>query len=892
MNTDFFQISPVSIAPLAELMFSLVITLYFLSVREKTFDTRLITVYSCITTCMFALNFVTTATLQSAYGPEVEKLQYIIVACLSSFTILFAYLFGGNPFKKEMAASFSVLLLLFAVALYRDKIGYPHILPVYVLTAFIVITVFLRKARRSVQSDTSAGSTFAREALAYRGFAICFLFYLLINLTASLGAAGVIPPAWWMLIVQVFIYAFLFTFFISYLNYTGATVSFVTRVAAVLLYFNLMILGALGLVLFGVEMPGESGRSALNILAVLIPVSTLAIVIFVPLFLRRNLLKPLRRVLEGMKRVDAGDLSQEVAVTTNDEIGTLTENFNRMTGSLRIYASQMESLVAERTRELSSRQEKLENTLKELEETQQKLKKATEQKNRFFDNITHELKTPLTLILAPVEHLAASPSMKGKNDLQAIRLIDRNAKNLLTLVNQLLDLSKIESGELTIRETPGIISRVTGRIVNDFLLLAGQKDVDIRYENLIPDGPVLFDHERWGQITGNLLSNAIKFCRPGGIVHVSTQLSADMQAVLTVSDTGIGIPATELNHIFDRFYQVENSQSDNQSGTGLGLALVRDLCTLMHGKIEVHSRPGKGTTFTVGIPVSVHSSSPVRLLAEDALIRQEVPEYSDITIHENFPERRENPLPLLLIVEDNKELLDFLCMLFTGQYRVLTAANGKSGLEVAEKELPDVVISDVMMPELDGFGFLKALKENMATSHIGVVLLTAKSDDRSRIEGFVSGADQYLYKPFYPAELKLRVRNLLNTQEKTRLHFKRYLTGESVPLPSTSDIFVKKFLDLVEENLDNPGLHPEMLASEMAMSVRTLSRKISLLTGLTPAALIRNYRLKKAAAMLLSGKTVADAAYDTGFENPSYFSTAFKAHFHQTPKEYRQRAEG
>ncbi|MCD8539649.1 MAG: helix-turn-helix domain-containing protein [Leadbetterella sp.] len=384
----------------------------------------------------------------------------------------------------------------------------------------------------------------------------------------------------------------------------------------------------------------------------------------------------------------------------------------------------------------------------------------------------------------------------------------------------------------------------------------------------------------------------MKFCREGGVVNVSTHLSEDMQAVLTVSDTGIGIPENELEYIFDRFYQAENSQAENPGGTGLGLALVKELCHLMHGKIEVCSHPGKGTTFTVQIPVSVPSSCPVKVMPADAVIRPEPPEYFPGTGQETleeYPEnRQQNQLPLLLIVEDNRELLDFLSMMFTGQYRVLTASNGKAGWQTAEKELPDVVISDVMMPELDGFGFLKMLKENLSTSHIGVILLTAKTDDRSRIEGFISGADQYLYKPFYPAELKLRVRNLLNIQEKTRQHFKRYLSEDRVPLPAISDLFVQKIFDLIEQNLDNPQLYTEMLASEMAMSVRTLTRKISLLTGLTPAALIRNYRLKKAAALLLSGKTVADAAYDTGFENPSYFSTAFKAYFHRTPKEYRR----
>lgn len=697
-----------------------------------------------------------------------------------------------------------------------------------------------------------------------------------------------------VLLVQVFIYAYLFSFLISYLNYSSAPVSFVIRLEGVLLYINLMVLGALGLLLYGVDMPDESGRRALKMLAVLIPVTTLGIIIFVPLFFRRNLLKPLRLVLDGMKRVDAGDLSKDVLVTTNDEIGALTESFNRMTGSLRVYTSQMESLVSERTADLHSRQKKLEGALKELEETQYQLKKATEQKNRFFDNITHELKTPLTLILAPVENLSASSSLSGEADRKAIRLIDRNAKHLLSLVNQLLDLSKIESGELVIRETPGIISAVTGTVVNDFRMLASQKGVTIRYENLVPDGSVLFDQERWEQIAGNLLSNAIKFCADGGIVSVITHLSEDAQAVLTVSDTGIGIPENEIKNIFDRFYQADASQGANHTGTGLGLALVRELCHLMHGTIEVQSQLGKGSLFTVRIPVRIPAQCPVRVLNPESNYIQKADngfntEKSITPDAENLRKknRPENKSPLLLIVEDNKELLDFLCMLFAGQYRVLTAMNGKEGLLLAGKELPDVVISDIMMPEMDGFGFLKALKEDIRTSHIGVILLTAKSNDKSRIEGFISGADQYLYKPFYPAELKLRLRNLLLSQERTRQHFKRHFIESDQP--AASDPFVKKLFELIEANLDNHLLSPEMLASEMAMSVRTLTRKLTSLTGLAPAALVRDYRLKKACAMLLSGKTVSEAAYTTGFENPSYFSTAFKAHFHQTPKEFQRK---
>ncbi len=894
MDINVFQISPVSIAPLAELMFSLVITIYFFSVRNKTFETWLVTIHSCIATCMFALNFITTATLQSEYGPGIEKIQYITIACLSLFNVLFAYLFGGNPFKKEMAIAFFLLLLLFGTALYFDKIAFPYTLPVYMLTAGIIIAVFLRKARRSLLTTTQGVYKLAREAIAYRGFALCFFFYLAVNIIASFGVAGWIPASWWMLIVQVFIYAYLFSFLISYLNYSAAPVSFVTRLEGVLLYIHLMVLGALGLLLYGVEIPDAAGRRALKVLAILIPVTTVGVLILVPLFFRKNLLKPLRSILEGMRRVDAGDLSGDVPVTTNDEIGALTESFNRMTTSLRQYALQMENLVAERTAELSARQRTLENTLYELEQTQQQLKKATEQKNRFFDNITHELKTPLTLILAPLEHLSASPSLTEETDLRAIRLIDRNAKNLLTLVNQLLDLSKIESGELTIRETPGIISAVTGMVVNDFLILAMQKRVSINYENLIPDGPVLFDHERWEQIAKNLLSNAIKFTQQGGTVTVSTHLSEDSQVVLTVSDSGTGIKESELENIFDRFYQVAQTKPENHAGTGLGLALVRELCNLMNGKIDVDSQEGTGSVFTVRIPVKL--ASPVHYLNQDkSFIEAESviphPHKESVTKQENSERQHAKNWPLLLIVEDNKELLDFLCMLLDSQYKILTAANGREGLQIATKELPDIVISDVMMPELDGIGFLKALKSDIRTSHIGVILLTAKSDDRSRMEGLMTGADQYLQKPFYPTELKLRLHNLLSIQEKTRRYFEQHFKkgNEWLPDLEPSDPFVRKLFLLIEENIDNSQLGPEMLASAMAMSARTLTRKISTVIGMAPAALIRDYRLKKASSLLLAGKTVAESAYGAGFENPSYFSTAFKAHFQVTPTEYQKK---
>ncbi len=899
MDTDFFQISPVSIAPLAELMFSMVITFYFFSIREKTVDTWLVTVHSCITTCMFAANFFTTATVQSAVGPGIEKLQYIFVASLSLFNVLFAYLFGNNPFKKEMVGSFTVLLLLFGTALYVDRIAFPYALPAYVLASFIIISVFARKAvlaHKGAKTEHSPN----RESRAYRGFALCFLFYFLINLIGNLGVAGIIPP-WWMLLVQLFIYAYLFTFFISYLNYTRASVSFITKLEGVLLYINLMVLGALGLLMYGVEMPDKSGRHALNILAALIPLTTLGIVIFVPFFFRSNLLRPLRSILEGVKRVDAGDLSFHVTVTTNDEIGTLTESFNRMTNSLRVYASQMESLVAARTAQLNARQKELENTLKELEDTQHELQKATAQKNRFFDNITHEFKTPLTLILAPLENLSTSPLLADEVGLQALHMIERNAKHLLSLVNQLLDLSKIESGDLVIRETPGVISAVTAMVVEDFQAFAAQKEILIKYENLIPEGPVLFDHERWVQIAGNLLSNAIKFCPNGGMVSVNTFLSAGTQAVLSVSDTGIGIPENEIGKIFDRFYQSDTSRAGNYPGTGLGLALVKELCNLMHGKIEVQSVPGKRTAFTVHIPVRIPSQNPIRVLNPENLTMHQVrpePFFSDniSPAGKGLPDGKPHNknLPLLLIVEDNEELLEFLRALFIGQYNVITAVNGKDGLLIASKELPDVVISDVMMPEVDGFGFLKALKEDIRTSHIGVILLTAKSNDKSRIEGFMSGADQYLEKPFFPTELKLRLRNLLKTQERIRQNFKLHFAEENIPIPETgpASSFVKKLFDLVENHLDSSQLNPEMLAAEMAVSVRTLTRKLSTLTGLAPAGFIRDYRLKKAAELLKSGKAVAEVAYSTGFENPSYFATAFKAHFHCTPTAYQRQQTG
>lgn len=543
------------------------------------------------------------------------------------------------------------------------------------------------------------------------------------------------------------------------------------------------------------------------------------------------------------------------------------------------------------TNRLRQRQE-LELNRREAEQ----LKVVDEVKTRFFSNITHEFRTPLSLIISPVEKLLQENRFDALTQ-QTLTLIQRNADQLLRLINQLLDLSKLEANQMRVALMRGQVNEFVAQVVESFRQGSEQKGVTLQYtaDGLLPEEK-LFDADKWEKILTNLLSNALKFTAAGGQITVS--LTADSSIVsggvpavqIRVADSGIGISPENLPHIFDRFYQVDTSRTRAYEGTGIGLALVKELIDLVGGSIHVESQLAVGTTFIVVLPVqpvSAHADAP-RVIVSDKKYRTGVPGPATSPELPASQTVGEEQAPLLLIVEDNDELREFLAGELAVTYRVLRAADGEAGWQLTQMELPDIVISDVMMPRMDGYELTRLIKTQPNTDHIAVVILSAKAAHSSRIEGLKEGADEYLAKPFHLDELHLRLRNLFSHQQKLRDHYRLQFAQPDLPSPITmvEDAFLHRVYELLENHLSDPSLDVDWLADQVAMSRKTLYRKIHSLVQLAPNELIRQYRLRKAADLLRAGYHASETAYLVGFKTPSYFTIVFKEFYHKTPTEF------
>ncbi len=535
--------------------------------------------------------------------------------------------------------------------------------------------------------------------------------------------------------------------------------------------------------------------------------------------------------------------------------------------------------------------EKAAQHVRQLHESHQ-LKVIDELKTRFFDNITHEFRTPLTLILSPVEQLLQRyPEPADLH--QSLRMVERNAWQLLQLINQLLDLAKLESGHLTVSPKTGDLGDFVAQIMRVFEPVAQQKNLTLTYQNDLTDF-VAFDADKLEQIVHNLLANALKFTQTG---HVAVRLTSEPTVVrLTVTDTGIGIRAEKLPYIFNRFYQVQPADGSlrhfTNPGTGIGLAFVKELTELMGGCVRVSSVPTgsaepSGTTFTVELPLlRVDPNQP-----GESAIRQPRPVWAVNDLLTNGladGDERETELPLVLVVEDNPELCAFIARELTGPYRVLTAMDGDEGWRIAQTELPDVLLTDIMMPGMDGYELTRNVKTNPLTDHIAVVMLTAKTAQPSRIEGLQQGADDYIAKPFHVDELRLRLHNLITRQQTLRLHFQQQFGRPDAPIqPETlTDKFIQKLYTLIESRLDDSSFRVNELAQEVGMSRRTLHRKLTSVTNLTIHDFMRQYRLKRSGQLLREGHNVSETAYRVGYESPAHFSVVFRAFFGKTPTEY------
>jgi signal transduction histidine kinase/ligand-binding sensor domain-containing protein/DNA-binding response OmpR family regulator len=634
------------------------------------------------------------------------------------------------------------------------------------------------------------------------------------------------------------------------------------------------------------------------------------------------------------------------------------------------------TLYALRTYDQKRQNLKLELELEHLHT--KKLEEIDRMKSRFFANISHEFRTPLTLILGPIERMISGELQENLHE--QYKLIRRNGKRLLQLINQLLDLSKLESDKLKLKTRATDIIHMINGLVQAFESLAAQKNITLNFKSEIDSQEIYLDVDKFEKIINNLLFNAFKFTPENGNIeilvctgeafpgnfqnnpqtfdqnasplHSSPQQSKIIEIFIT--NTGPGIPKDKIDKIFDRFYQVDDSYTKDDEGTGIGLALTKELVELHHGTIDVHctnadKQPPNSpfsmgdlfcTTFTVSLPFGKDHLKPEEIVEEleagdrseqsgdpdmsgrpetgkpisqdsipEADTRYQIP---DTEKHISNPESRiphlkssiehrassSIPHPVsripypesrILLVEDNADLRHYIRSNMDGQYRFSEAENGEEGFKKAKKDIPDLIISDVMMPKMDGFEFCANIKTDERTSHIPVILMTARAEQEDKLEGLETGADDYITKPFDNKELLIRVKNLIEQRRKMRERFTREssLIIDKIAHTSTDEKFVNRVINIISQHISEANFNVESLTEEIGMSRMHLHRKILGLFGQTPGVFLRTIRLKRGAELLKEKSgNISEISYEVGFDNPSYFGLCFRRQFGLSPSDY------
>ena len=514
-------------------------------------------------------------------------------------------------------------------------------------------------------------------------------------------------------------------------------------------------------------------------------------------------------------------------------------------------------------------------------------------KTKMYTNITHEFRTPLSIIQGMTEELEGNEKAKES--------IQRNSFNLLNLVNQMLDLSKLEAGNLPIKMLQGEVINYLSYLTESFHSMAATKQIKLHF---LPKESVIYmdyDPDKLMKIMINLLSNAIKFTEAGGDVYIQVEqqvketnsFSSKTKSTLLiqVKDTGIGITEKELPHIFDRFYQVDDSIIRQEEGTGIGLAYTRELVKILKGKIEVESKLGMGSTFYVSLPISREAPMIFPDATKDLI--------KDAKIQQGFAEKLEdtyvaNPaIPLALIVEDNRDVKEYLVTCLQNTYQLVFAEHGTEGIQKAIQLIPDVIISDVMMPEKDGFELCETLKKDRHTSHIPIILLTAKADLDSKVLGFQKGADAYIAKPFNKEELLVRMQGLIQLRKGLQERFGGNMSINKRKISDTKFALEIEFLaqvnQVIKENLDKESFDSKELCKAINMSASQLYRKLKAISGKSTAIYIRYQRLLAAKNLLeTTDKTVSEITYEVGFKELAYFSKCFSEEFGIPPSQLRQ----
>ncbi len=553
----------------------------------------------------------------------------------------------------------------------------------------------------------------------------------------------------------------------------------------------------------------------------------------------------------------------------------------------------------------------LHDSMRKQQAMTEEMERMTQTQLQFFTNVSHELRTPLTLIAGPADQLLEDGSIRGQYR-SMLQMIQRNTRILIQLVGEILDFRKVQNNKAKLRLNRFALSDELSTWAEDFRAAAARRKITIIVVTAGPvetstaddgnpsdaaDGSMIIaDRDKIEHVYFNLMSNALKYTPEGGCITTTVEHAAQ-HFTITVTDTGKGIDPKELPHLFERFYQAQGSIG----GTGIGLSLVKAYVDMHHGTIEAQSEPGKGTSFIVTLPDTQEAYDPAndqeaaprvedKNLIDDNYVSVDI-DANAASEHITNAEDFDNERPLVLIIDDNNGMRDYLRSILKDKYNVSEAADGKQGLEKACREIPKLIICDVMMPVMDGLEFTRQLKQNMATSHIPVILLTARSLAEQREEGYDTGADSYLTKPFSGSVLLSRIDNLLRNRTMLRSLFSGDKKEEAAEeqLGSRDQTFINRLRDSIRQNMGDSDFTVERLGEEVGLSRVQLYRKVKALTGQTPVDLLKKARLERARLLVeKTDKSISEIAYEVGFTAPSYFNKCFKDEFGVNPGALRE----
>ncbi len=537
-------------------------------------------------------------------------------------------------------------------------------------------------------------------------------------------------------------------------------------------------------------------------------------------------------------------------------------------------------------RQISVRQARLKADLRIVQIEKEKEYALNEAKINFFTNISHEFRTPLTLIMGPVAEILEDLSLNGVVR-EKMMLVESNAKRMLNLINQLLDFRKSEHGLLKLNRVHGDMVGFAREVFLSFQNIARNKQIAYTFETDLDEALVDFDRNQMEIVLCNLLSNAFKYTKEGGNIKLRVY-QQNNRIGIDVEDNGIGLSEENIRNVFDRFYQVQNAQTAKMVGSGIGLAFSKDIIDLHEGEISVRSELGKGSCFTVFL----HSESSSVPIQEDVELNSADSDKQPWSKSPSLDIGQQHRKETLLVVDDNEDIRTYLNLFLKDDFKILEAENGLEALTIANREHPDLIISDVMMPEMDGITFCQEIKQNIATSHIPVILLTARSSVVYEVNGLQTGADDYITKPFNPVIVKTRVHNILENRKKLREHFLNRVRFEPDSLVVSEvdldAVFIEKAIQLVNDNLQNEEFGIEAMMEKLFMSQSTLYRKIKSLTGLSLTGFIRSVKLKRAAQLILENEMkLSYIAYEVGFNDYKYFRKSFQQQFGCLPSDYR-----